>query len=185
MSIYKKGQKVRLRSEKTAIVQTEAEMLPEGKSKIEYYWVLLEENKQKLHIKGIDILGAIDPVNYSNKIMEVAKKKLTTAVWYTWGLDEYQQQWVDAAKQRELLEHAVKIPKAFDNLVGPGLYLAQQMMSSSVYAKEGATVLIVELKKVPTINSKDKPQMAALAEGVPSVKYEDLVVEKRHSKPEE
>lgn len=85
MPIFKPGQVVQPRSGDFAVVNRREihESLPMGN--IEYYWVTLPRNGQRLHVRDVDIMRIEEHVNPSQKFKTVAKKKRTTGIWYSSG----------------------------------------------------------------------------------------------------
>jgi hypothetical protein len=53
------------------------------------------------------------------KIKRLAAEKPTTGIWYTWGPAQYLELWVEAVRNGTLKKHAIEIPKAQNNLLGP------------------------------------------------------------------
>ncbi len=106
-------------------------------------------------------------------IERVAATRLTTGIWFTWGPRRYTDVWAQKAHSDQLLEYALTLggSKGFSQQ-GPGLYIAETMWRSSVYATEvGGALLIVMLNAVPTIDMADRNQIDALIrEGVIATK---------------
>jgi hypothetical protein len=132
-------------------------------------------------VMGTDIIRVLSNSNPSQKIKAVAKKHRTSGIWFSWGPAHFNQLWINACQNGTLMEHSIGIPKAIDNLVGPGLYVAAEMFRSSVYAGAGANVLVVRLVDVPTIDVRLPLQIGELGDPVPpQLGLDDLKTEKVH-----
>ncbi|MXN76873.1 hypothetical protein GR157_19300 [Burkholderia sp. 4701] len=179
MPIYEAGQHVRLKDGRSGAIEgVDTDTTSGGAT--QYCRIALAGTTpaQSVRVAASDIAAIESFANAAQKFRSIAGDKRTTGLWYSWGPAAYNVHWIDACTHGRLARHAAGIPKAADNLVGAGLYLAREMWRSSVYATEDATLLIASLNDVPTVDDRDTAQWAELVADNPAITREGLVTEK-------
>ncbi|KVM86820.1 hypothetical protein [Burkholderia stagnalis] len=179
MPIYEAGQHVRLKNGRSGVIEgVDTETTPGGTTLHYRIAPTGTPPSPAVRVSAGDIAGIESYTSAAQKFRSVSGDKRTTGLWYSWGPAAYNVQWIDACTHGRLAQHAAGIPKATDNLVGAGLYLAREMWRSSVYATEDATLLIASLRDVPTVDDQDTAQWADLTANNPAITRQNLITEK-------
>lgn len=176
MPEFKKGQRVRMTDNTIAYIQSVA-IQPVGIGGASVLYQIIREDDLHAHIITVSEADIAELKPYANsieKITAITDRVRTTGVWYSWGPSNYNDLWMTACTEQHVLEHAMNIPKAHDNLVGPGLYVANAFWRSSTYAQEGANLLIVKLNNVPTFDIRNLSQKSSLEADTPALSLDDL-----------
>ncbi|RQR60651.1 hypothetical protein DIE19_15350 [Burkholderia sp. Bp9126] len=179
MPIHEAGQHVRLKDGRSGVIEgVDTETTSGGTTQHCRIALTGATPSPAIRVSAGDIARIESYTSAAQKFRSIAGDKRTTGLWYSWGPAAYNVQWIDACTHGRLAQHAAGIPKAADNLVGAGLYLAREMWRSSVYATEDATLLIASLNDVPTIDDQDAAQRADLSADNPAITRQSLITEK-------
>lgn len=179
MPIYQAGQHVRLKDGRSGVIEGVDTDTTSGGTPQHYRVAPTGATPSPaVRVSAGDIDRIESYASAAQKFRSIAGDKRTTGLWYSWGPAAYNVQWIDACTHGRLAQHAAGIPKAADNLVGAGLYLARELWRSSTYAPEDGTLLIASLSDVPTVDDQDSAQWAELGASNPTITRQSLITEK-------